>query len=147
MIEAVLTSTEVSVATPIYKLLSLILIAATTYTSVVPAFGICTAASCEHGAKTCCGACCAKTSAPGRSCCSKSERPRACHCSVDEKRPAVPQERRTSDERNDARRTECVVSVLFVGDDVRLARAFEDASLLSSRPALRRQSILCRWLV
>lgn len=125
------------------NILSLLLIVATTLVGITPAVGVCES---KRGAKQCCGRCQANPSEASSTCCSKSAKPQACQCSVEQERPATPQERRTSDERNNARRAECMAVVLPSGDDQPPAPAIEDAALLSSQPESRRQAVLCRWL-
>lgn len=128
---------------PVTNILSLVLIVATTLAGVTPAIGVCES---THGSKQCCGHCQATLSEARSTCCSKSAEPQACQCSVDQERPATPQERRTSDERTEARHAKCMVTVLHVGDDQSPTPAIEDATLLSSQPKSRRQAVLCRWL-
>jgi len=147
MIEVSLNSTGITMFRPASKILSLVLIAATTLMGVAPATGTCESTGRERGSKHCCGHCGATSSEARPTCCSKSAQPQACQCSVDGERPAAPQERRSSDEQNDARRAEFVAAVLFVGDNEPPVQAIEDATLLSSQPTLRRQAVLCRWLI
>jgi hypothetical protein len=147
MIEVSLNSTGIAMFRPASKILSLVLIAATTLVGVAPGTSACDATGRERASKHCCGVCCAKLSEARHSCCSKSLQSQACQCSVDQERPATPRERRSSDERNDVRRAEFVADVLFVDGDERPARAIQDATLLSSQPTLRRQAVLCRWLI
>jgi hypothetical protein len=40
-----------------------------------------------------------------------------------------------------------MATVPFVGDNEQSAHAIQDVSLLSSLPTLRRQAVLCRWLI
>jgi hypothetical protein len=147
MIEATLHSTGIAMFRPASKIFSLVLIAATTLVGAVPVTGACDATGRERGSKHCCGVCCAELSEARHSCCSKSLQSQICQCSVDQGRPATPGERRTSDERNEARRIQCVAAVLFVDGDEQPAHAVQDASLRSSPPTLRRQAVLCHWLI
>ena len=124
--------------------LLLALVAATSYLGVGPAIGTCAAMGHERGSNQCC---CAKSSEARRTCCSMSVQSQRCQCSVNRECPAVPQEQRPSDERNESRRAESVAAVLFVHKDEPPVQAIGDASLLSSPPLLRRQAILCRWLI
>ena len=147
MIEVSPNSTECAMFRFAITTLLLALVVATPCVGAVPATGACAAMGHERGSGQCCGICCEKLSEARRTCCSKSVKPQSCQCSVDRERPAVPQERRSSDERNDSRRAESVAAVLFVRDEEPPVQAIGDVSLLSSQPSLRRQAILCRWLI
>lgn len=147
MIVVSLNSTESAMFRFAITTLLLALVAATSFVGAVPATSVCAATGQECGSGQCCGVCCEKLSEARRTCCSKPVKPQNCQCSVNRERPAVPQERRPSDERNDARRAESVAAVLFVHDDEPPVQAIGNASLLSSQPSLRRQAIFCRWLI
>ncbi len=129
---------------PARQLLSIALIAATAFVAVVPASGACAAKVHDRGAKQCC---CATSSMASRTCCSQDVPASTCRCSVDHERPAVPQEQRSSDERDGARRADCVLSVALIADDRPTTLLIEDAAHLSPLPTLRHLAALCRWLI
>ena len=141
-----LNSTECAMFRFVITTSLLALVAASSFVGVVPATSACAAMGHECGSGQCCGVCCEKLSEARRTCCSKSVKPQSCQCSVNRERPAAPQERRPCDERDDARRAEWM-AVLVVRDDEPPVQAIGNASLLSSQPSLRRQAILCRWLI
>jgi hypothetical protein len=132
---------------PARKIVTLVLIATTALTGVVPAIGVCGTITCERGSKQRCGGCCGKSSESANACCSKPAQPLVCHCSVDEERPAAPQERRSSDERDAARRVVCLLAVVLVADERPSTQPIVDVTFFSSLPSLRRQAVLCRWLI
>lgn len=125
---------------------SLVLIAATALLGIVPAVGACESGVAKCSSNRCCGNFCARATEATHACCRASAKPQTCRCSVDEERPAVPCERQSRDERNDARRVEVAMAVLFVLKDEVWTSTTEDAALFSSLPATRRQAVLCRWL-
>ena len=135
-------STEVTMFRLARTILSLLLIAATALVSVAPEAGACGAMGRGRESKRCC--CAGGSSA---ACCTASAPRAGCQCAVDQERPATPPQRQTSDDRNDARQIECVAILPFADKDEHTADAAQDVSLLSSQPALRRQAILCRWLI
>ena len=126
--------------------ISFVLVVATILAGVVPVAGACEMSSVQCGVKQCRRACCTKTIEPADLCCSTFSQLQACRCSVENQRPATPQERRTSDERDASRRAGGTLAVIFVGDDEILTLPIKDGPLFSSLPATRRQAILCLWL-
>ena len=127
--------------------LSLTLLAAMALSSVAAQTRACGGQKIDGTSKQCCGACCVSDELVD-SCCSTARRPRVCRCSVENQRPATPrQERRPSDQRDDARRTESTATVIFVGHDESPERFAEDATLFSGLPTSRLQAVLCRWLI
>lgn len=127
---------------PMRLAISLLLIVAMTVLAIAPAVGVCET---KAGSKKCCGHCVGE-SGPA-SCCSKAPLQARCRCSVGQERPAPPQERRTSDERLEARRVVCLVTVLFGDNEVLHAQGRHDATLLPGQLHLSRQVLLCRWLI
>lgn len=129
------------------KGLSLLLITVMSFIGIVPVTGACEANCCGRESTPCCGACCTQSSATNHACCSKSAKVPACQCSVDQKRPAAPPERPGGDEQKVARCLEWELATRFLPNDAPRMLTAEDASLLSSLPASRRQADLCRWLI
>ena len=127
--------------------LSLTLFAAMALSSVVPQMRVCAGTEINGTSKQCCGACDISDEQVD-SCCSSVKLHRVCRCSVENQRPAAPrQERRPSDQRDDARRAEGTATVIFVGHDEFLERFAEDATLFSGLPTSGLQAVLCRWLI
>jgi hypothetical protein len=125
---------------------SFALIAATAFAGVVPVVGACTAKEIQCGAEQCCNTCCTGPDVSAQTCCSKVIQSHGCRCSVENERPATPQERRTSDERNNVRLVQSVVAAVFVADDESRLQLTDDATLYPFLPTSRRQAVLCRWL-
>lgn len=144
-IEVTLSLAEHTMIRRTNKLVSLALVAAMSFLGIVPVTSACETTFYGCDSKQCCGACCTWLSAASSACCSSSAERQACQCSVDRERPAAPPERRNADERNDARRAECLAVVPFVACDESRTEPIEGASLLSSLPTSRRQAVLCRW--
>jgi hypothetical protein len=147
MIQVCLFLTEVAMFRISIKPLTLVLIAAMSLAGVVPASGTCEVTGRERGAKQCCGVCCTPATPASHSCCAKTVQTQACQCTVEQERPTAPQEPRTSGEQTQVRLVKCLATVLFVADEQSPIQAIEDASLQSRTPKLRRQTLLCRWLV
>ena len=126
-----------------HKILTLILMAATSLLGVVPAIGTCHMAGREGGSKSCCE----KRNQVKFTCCSPFTQVHTCQCSVDPERPTPPHERPPTDERLNALRVEAVESDLVVGDNKLRSPSLEDASLHSSLPHSRWQAILGHWLI
>ena len=127
--------------------LSLVLIATMSFMDIVLVTGACEASRCALASAPCCGACCTHAGCANQACCSESAEPSACQCSVDQKRPAAPPERSGGDEQKVGRRLVCEVATCFLPNDAPRLWTAQDASLLSSLPASRRQADLCRWLI
>jgi hypothetical protein len=128
-------------------ILSLALMVATALTGVVHNFGACEVVGAQCGSSQCCGGCSVKTRESKHACCSTPKHSQACRCSAENGRPAAPDERRPSDERDDIRRAESAMAILFVFNDEVRTLLIEDATLFSSLSATRRQAVLCCWLI
>ncbi|MEZ5940242.1 MAG: hypothetical protein R3C18_02545 [Planctomycetaceae bacterium] len=127
------------------RLCSLLLIAATLVTSVVPAVSHCAAQDfCREKTAACC--CCARAVKSSHSCCTESAEEHICRCTVDQERPAVPQEQRNSNERFEVRISICAVSDVPSLDDGQNVRRSSDAPYAClSHSTLRHLAVLCRW--
>ncbi len=136
---------------PQNSLVSVVLIAAMAFVSLVSAAGVCEAKGAKCGSRQCRSACCTPSDKAALPCCSAPKISHPCRCSVENERPATPEERQNSgqrngNEQNDARRAENLAIAAFVGDGESLLQSTADAPLFSFLPTLQRQAVLCRWL-
>ncbi len=123
--------------------LSLALVLATAFAGTLPNVGVREASNSGCQSQRCCGAC-SSSEAAASTCCSAVQRPSVCHCNAENRRSALPPERRISPDQISVYRTERAVSF---GLGVCRSRVSEDAAISWRLPTSRWQAVLCHWLI